>query len=585
MSVILGLNIGHPDSAACLLINGKLVGAVSEERLGRRIKHDSSFPHLAIQWLLKSQGLLISDIDHVAVAKNPWANLAIKVGRALLNPTKLSGAASKFIARHKTSLNLNDMVSLSVPNDTSTPKFQIVNVEHHLAHISSSYYTSPFDKSKAISFDGSGDNVSVMMAECNGPNIKILKREFLPASLGHFYTAMCQFIGFNKFGEEYKVMGLAPYGEDEYSKELKKIITTECAASFALNSSYIDVDKAMRTASTSDLHERFPDLFTNRMGDLFRARTSPISIISQREKNIAKSTQIRFEIVAQKIIGKLLEPGDNLVMAGGCALNGVNNAGILDRFDINNFYIHPAASDDGTAVGAAFYCWHNILKQKERFHMGHAFWGPSHSEDEIQKTIAAIKMTHKNLSVIKFTSETDLINVAAKDISENKVVGWYQGASEWGPRALGNRSILANPSHPNMKEIINKKIKKRESFRPFAPSVLKEDVKIYFEQDVYSPFMMHVVKFKTKWRATFPSVTHVDFSGRIQSVCKENNRKYYNLITAVKKITGHGIVLNTSFNENEPVVDTPDQAASCFIRTDMDILYLNNTRIEKNGDN
>ena len=580
MTVILGLSIGHPDSSACLLLNGNLVGAVSEERLGLRIKHDSTFPHNAIKWLLESNNIALKDINYVAVARNPMANLAAKASIMLQSPMQLFSRISGFVQRNKKVWNLTELIAASLSTQTDYAKFKIVLVEHHLAHIASSYYTSHLDHAKALSFDGSGDHVSLMTAECAGTNIKVLQRKFLPESLGIFYSAMCQFIGFDKFGEEYKVMGLAPYGDNAYLEELRQIIALDKSL-FTINKKYIDSEKAYRLLNIDEHHKKVPPLFTDQMNVLLGPARLSTEPISQREKDIARSTQIHFENISQSIIQNLIQPGDNLVQAGGCSLNGVNNAKILENNDVNDFYIHPAAADDGTAVGAAFFCWHNKLKRKERFHLTHAFLGPSYSQSYVNKCLES-EITESDCFEVKIIEDRgELVETAAKDISEDKVVGWYQGASEWGPRALGQRSILANPTNPNMKDIINKKIKKRESFRPFAPSVLSEEVKIYFEKDVYSPFMMHVVKFKKEWRGKFPSVTHVDYTGRIQSVSKEHNLLYYNLILAVKKLTGHGIVLNTSFNENEPVVDTPNHALSCFKRTDMDVLYLGNTRIEK----
>ena len=271
-------------------------------------------------------------------------------------------------------------------------------------------------------------------------------------------------------------------------------------------------------------------------------------------------------------------PSNNLVMAGGCAMNGLVNGKIFKESNFKNHFIQPASTDDGTALGAAYYCWHNHLKRKERFVMKHSFWGPSYNEDEILNEI-----NKKNLKYKKFDDTNELTKHAAKVISESNVVGWYQGRSEWGSRALGNRSILANPAHKNMKDIINSKIKKRESFRPFAPSVLDDDITKFFECDIRSEFMNHIVKFKKEWCEVFPSVCHVDDTARLQTVNKDNNPLFYQLISELKKITGYGIILNTSFNENEPIVDTPDQAINCFLRTDMDILFLEKFMICKDS--
>jgi carbamoyltransferase len=312
-------------------------------------------------------------------------------------------------------------------------------------------------------------------------------------------------------------------------------------------------------------------LYASRLQDVLGAPRKREDPLTQREKDIARSTQVRFEEAALYCMRRLhgLVPTDRLAMAGGCALNGVANARILRETPFVTPYLQAAASDDGACLGAAFWVWHNVLDQTERFHMKHAFWGPGYS-DERMRTVAE----SSSFAVQACADDEELVEIAAGMIADGLVVGWYQGRSEWGPRALGNRSILANPTLPTMRDTINTKIKRRESFRPFAPSVLKEDVATYFEQTVDSPFMMHVVKIRPEWRERLPAVTHVDGTGRLQTVEQDNNPLYHRLITAFRRRTGIGLVLNTSFNENEPVVDTPEQAFDCFRRTDMDALCL-----------
>jgi carbamoyltransferase len=318
--------------------------------------------------------------------------------------------------------------------------------------------------------------------------------------------------------------------------------------------------------------------YTDQLERLLGKPRGRIDELSQREMNIAKSTQVRFEEAAVHCINKLhkLIPTDQLAMAGGCALNGVANARILRETEFTNPYLQPASSDDGTCLGAAYHVWHKVLGREERFHMKHAFWGPEYSDEQIRKVAEK-----SSFLVKKCINHAELVEEASLLLSKGLVMGWYQGRSEWGPRALGNRSILADPSVPDMKKIINSKIKRRESFRPFAPSVLKEDVVTYFEQDVSSPFMMHVVKIKPDWQKRLPAITHVDGTGRLQSVDKDSNLLYYNLISKFKSKTGIGMLLNTSFNENEPIVDTPQQAYDCFTRTDMDSLCLGNYILQK----
>ena len=575
MTAILGLNAFHPDSSACLLIDGKLVGAVAEERLGNRHKHTMAFPEKAIRWLLNDSCLRLRDITHVAIARQPGANTSAKARHVLFNPTIGLEAVSRFLARGKKTANTLETLPEICGEDPKLINYTMHNVEHHLAHIASAYYLSPFETLTAgFSYDGSGDFASAMAARCEGTRIEVLDKVTVPDSLGHFYTALCQFIGFDFFGEEYKVMGLAPYGEDNFADAMQRIVRTDRTPWFRLNPEFFEIARGLSEAQLSDDGQmRMGTIYSDALVELLGQPRSRNSEITQREKDIARSTQVRFEQAAANCMRTLSDkvPVTQLAMAGGCALNGVMNARIYRDFPVEQMYLQCAASDDGTAIGAAYHCWHVLLGKTERFEMKHAFWGPQYPEWRIRQAIESFGLAYHQCQ-----SEEELLNVTADHVADGAVVGWYQGRSEWGPRALGNRSILANPCIRDMKATINEKIKKRESFRPFAPSVLREEVGRFFEQDIESPFMMHVVKFKPEWRDAFPAVTHVDGTGRLQSVDEENNPLYYKLISAIKARTGYGIVLNTSFNENEPVVDTPEQAIACYNRTDMDVLVLGN---------
>jgi carbamoyltransferase len=408
-----------------------------------------------------------------------------------------------------------------------------------------------------------------MSARCEGTTITPLGKVTLPDSLGFFYTAICQFIGFDRFGEEYKVMGLAPYGEDKYADAMKRLVELTDDGWFRLGKGYFGMHESRR----GEVRERLTvdTLFADRMAAEFgppRRRDDPLT---QREMDIARSAQVRFEEAIVHCLTRLHTqvPTGQLVMAGGCALNGVANARILRETAFTTPYLQAAASDDGACLGAAYHVWHNVEGRKERFHMEHAAWGPGYSDERTRKVAE-----ESGFAVQACADDDELVEAASALIAEGLVTGWYQGRSEWGPRALGNRSILANPAILTMKDTINAKIKRREGFRPFAPSVLREDVATYFEQDVYSPFMMHVVKLRPEWGARLPAITHVDGTGRLQSVDPASNPLYHKLISAFKRRTGIGMVLNTSFNENEPVVDTPEQALACFARTEMDALCL-----------
>lgn len=573
MTVILGYNAFHADSAACLVVDGKLVGAVAEERLGDRQKHSPKFPINAIRHLLNDAGLRLRDVTHVATARDPNANKAAKMAYVARNPTRAASAVIEHFSRNRRTKSMVDQLAEVCGEDPLSIQFESIGVEHHLCHIASAYYLSPWDEITAgFSYDASGDFVSMMAARCEGPNIEILDRVTLPDSLGFFYTALCQYIGFDDFGEEYKVMGLAPYGEDRHADFMRELVKLVPDGWYRLGKEFFGMHEGGESGA-ADENQRIimGRLYKRQLADRLgppRRREDPLT---QREKDIARSVQVRFEEAAVHCMNRLHElvPSPRLAMAGGCALNGVANARILRDTPFETPYLQAAASDDGTCLGAAYYVWHQVLGNTERFQMKHAFWGPLHAEDRLRRVAKS-----SNYKLQQCTDEIELIERTARLIHDGKVVGWYQGRTEWGPRALGNRSILANPLLPDMKETINAKIKRRESFRPFAPSVLVEDVGKYFEQEVDSPFMMHVVKFRPEWREKLPAVCHVDGTGRLQSVSREDNPLYHRLISKFKELSGVGIVLNTSFNENEPIVDTPEQAYDCFARTDLDVLCL-----------
>lgn len=579
MTAILGLNAFHADSAACLLIDGKLVGAVAEERLGTREKHTPRFPENAVRWLLSSAGLRLRDVTHVAVPRDPGANRLAKAAWVARNPVKGATAAFEHLSRSRKTSSMIEQLTALCDEDPERVKFKTIDVEHHLAHIASSYYVSPFDGLTAgFSYDASGDFASAMAARCEGTRIEILDRVTLPNSLGFFYTALCQFIGFDQFGEEYKVMGLAPYGEDKYGELMRELVRTPDDSWFRLDSGYFGMHEGGESGGVDADGLVMGRFYTDKLTRWLGVPRERGDVLTQRDMDIARSTQVRFEETATHCLNRLhgLVPTKQFVMAGGCALNGVANARILRDTTFTTPFLQAAASDDGTCIGAAFWCWHNILGKAERFHMHHASWGPEYSEIRLRKAAEAA-----GVPIEECVDDATLVDKVAEFIGEGFVTGWYQGRSEWGPRALGNRSILANPAVSSMKDTINAKIKRRESFRPFAPSVLAENVSTYFEQNIYSPFMMHVVKIRPEWRERLPAVTHVDGTGRLQSVDPDSNALYHSLIRAVKKRTGIGAVLNTSFNENEPIVDTPEQAVDCFLRTDMDVLCLGRLVLKK----
>ncbi len=572
MSAILGLNFHHADSAAALVLDGKLVAAVAEERLGRRMKHDPAFPAHAVRAVLAAGGISAKELDCIAVPRDAGANRRAKMAYVLGHPATGVPAALEHWRRARGELGIGAKVAAACGIAPADIRATIVPVEHHLAHIASAYYCSPFDGLTAgFSFDGSGDFTSAMAARCEGTRIEVLARVHLPHSLGFFYTAACQFIGFDQFGEEYKVMGLAPYGTDQYAVFMKRVLRLSSDYWYRLGPGYIGMHSGnasgkLDSAGRIVMGRLYTDRWVAELG-MPRIRDSAVT---QRDMDLAQSCQARFEEAVMHIMCRLhdLVPTSRLAYAGGCALNGVANARILRATPFQHAYLQAAASDDGLSVGAALWAWHNVAGGKERFHMHHAYWGPSHPTHSLHRCALRAKMPHVD------AGDGNIVRLAAQLLRQGLVVGWYQGRSEWGPRALGNRSILADPTIPDMKARINAKIKRREMFRPFAPSVIRPAVSTYFEQDVLSPFMMHVVKLKPQWRERLPAITHVDGTGRLQSIERETNPLYYDLIEHFGALSGIPILLNTSFNENEPVVDTPDQALDCFLRTGLDALCL-----------
>lgn len=579
MSCILGVTAFHPDSSACIVVDGQLKAAVAEERLGKRIKHDPSFPFQAIESVLKMAGVDLSDVTHIALARDPHANIGAKVRHVIKHPVAILPILKVFNKRQRKTASIPELICNHFGRAYNPKKMKLVGVEHHLAHIASAYYVSPFDSLTAgFSYDGAGDFVSAMAARCEGTSIHVLDKVAMPNSLGLFYTAICQFIGFDGFGEEYKVMGLAPYGSDQYGETMRKLLVLDKQGWFSLKPSCFGSFEGIESGVLDhNGHIIMGRQYTEELVKLLGQARRREGELTQREKDIARSCQVRFEEASIHCMRRLHElvPSKQLAMAGGCALNGVANARILRDTPFEVPYLQAASSDEGTSLGAAYWCYHNVVGGKERYHMRHAFWGPQYSEAEIKKALENAGCKYRKMN------DADLFGRLVELLRQGKVIGWYQGRSEWGPRALGNRSILADPTNPNMKDIINAKIKRRESFRPFAPSVLADKVGDYFEQDVKSPFMMHVVKFKPEWRAKLPAVTHIDGTGRLQSVTREENPRYYDLIKRFSEASGVGILLNTSYNENEPVVDTPEQALKCFLRTEMDALCMENMLVEK----
>ena len=573
--LILGLNMFHGDASAAIIQDGQVVFAIAEERLNR-VKHFGGVPALSIKACLDFAGAGISDIDHVAVGRDKDANLAKKIQYALSNPAKLLN----FIQIRKRREAMNDLKALlgrAMDLDPARMRFQEHNVEHHIAHIASAFYCSGMEEAAGFSYDGSGDFVSAMFARCSGIEVEPLERVFLPHSLGSFYTMLCGFLGYRKYGDEGKVMGLAAYGDDSYCEQVRDIVSP-AGNTFKLNLDYfmpLGSNSGLQLASDGTV--KIQRHYSNRMIDVFGEPRKPNSEITRRDRDIAFAMQQRFEEIFFHLINQLhkVSPSVNLAMAGGCALNSVANGKIFTETPFTRTWIQPAAGDEGLAVGAALYAYHSTLKQPRKHEMKNAYLGPEFSEERIRSALESVGLEYRRLE------RQPLLDDVAENIAAGKVVGWFQGRMEWGPRALGNRSILAHPGLPDMKDTLNARIKHREWFRPFAPSTLVEHQSEYFEHDHPSPFMLHVYKIRPDKRANLCAVNHVDDTGRLQTVSREENPLYYDLIQAFHRRTGLPIVLNTSFNENEPIVCTPEEAIDCFRRTKMDVLAIGSFMVLK----
>ena len=574
---ILGINTYHGDAAACLLWDGKIVAKAEEERF-RRIKHWAGFPSQAIQYCLQTANISLSQIGILAINSNPKANFFKKINYILRNKPSLNFILDR-LKNHKARFSIERELSELFPKE----KFQgkICRVEHHLSHLASAFFASPFEEALVLSVDGFGDFTSCAWGVGKNNEIDIKGKIYFPHSLGAFYQAMTQYLGFPHFGDEYKVMGLAPYGKPRFINEMKEIVKLKEDGMFELNLEYFCFQKKEFSYTWKEGMPHSSKMYSERLCELLGPAREPQEIISDKHRDIACSIQYRYEEAFFHLLNQLCKiyPLENLAFAGGCAMNSVANGKIIGRTNLKKIYIPAAAGDAGGAVGAALLAWKKTeegKKEKKNQLIQHAFWGPAFSDKEIETLLKEYKVAleKENCSIERFSEEGLLCEHTARAIAQGSVVGWFQGRMEWGPRALGNRSILGDPRRQDMKDILNLKIKRRESFRPFAPSILREAVLDWFEVEDDVPFMMQVFKIRQAKRSIIPAVTHVDGTGRLQTVHQDTNPRYYHLISAFKTLTQIPLLLNTSFNENEPVVCKPIEALHCFLRTKMDVLVL-----------
>jgi len=620
---ILGINAYHGDAAAAVIKDGRIVAAAEEERFNR-VKHCAGFPAAALRYCLAAAGITIEEVDHIGISRDPSAHLHKKILFAASRAAKETvGRRQKAGGRNKKGVgsaqwavaadgsavrstegsatgpaasgngrngkgifgqikdrfgnaakvrDLKDDVARALGVGKNSIRAQFHNIEHHRAHLASSFYVSPFERAALLSIDGFGDFISTMWAAGDGNSIDVLGQVEYPHSTGIVYTATTQFLGFPQYGDEGKVMGLAPYGNPRFMDEFRDIIRTEGRGRFRLNLDYFrhhaeGVDMTWDQGSPG-IGRIFSDEFVRTFGPAREGSDA----LTDRESDIAASLQLRLEEVAFHVLNHLYEETGltDLGLSGGVAYNSVMNGKILLHTPFRRVYVQPAAGDSGTALGVCYQINNGLLDRPRGEVMEGAYTGPEFRDEEIGRELGASELISEKYS------EREVTERAAKDIADGLVVGWFQGRMEFGPRALGNRSIVVDPRRADMREILNQRIKKREPFRPFAPSILEERVGDYFEQTHPAPTMLMVYQIKPEKRSTIPAVTHVDGSGRLQTVSREMNPRYYQLIEDFYKLTGVPVVLNTSFNENEPIVCTPRDAIDCFLKTKMDVLYIGN---------
>jgi carbamoyltransferase len=559
-----------------------LIAAVEEERF-RRVKHWAGFPARSITHCLRTAGLRLGDIDRIAINQDSRANLWHKVGYLLTRAPDISLVFERVKNRWKRQA-VPELLEELFPDERFNGT--VHNVEHHLTHLSSAFHVSPFEAAVVVSVDGFGDFASAAWGVGQGKEIHVDGRVLFPHSLGIFYQALTQYLGFPHYGDEYKVMGLAPYGSPSVMDAMRKIVKLRGDGTFALDLAYFRHHRESINYQWAEGAPEFGDLFSSRLEELLGPRRPPSAPLEVRHRDIACSVQAMYEEAFFNLIMKLQQQHEvtDIALAGGCAMNSVANGKVRRRTNFRRVYVQSAAGDAGGAIGAAFATWHS-LGGSRKFVMDHAYWGPEFGAGVTAKVIEdhRFELAAADCNVEEISEETALCERAAGAIADGQVVGWFQGRMEWGPRALGNRSILCDPRRADMKTLLNAKIKRRESFRPFAPSVLEEAVAAWFEEDDAVPFMMQVFQIRKEKRKLIPAVTHVDGSGRLQTVSRRANPRYHMLIERFAYLTGIPLVLNTSFNENEPVVCTPREALDCFLRTKMDVLVLGNTFISRSN--
>lgn len=580
--IVLGLNAFHADAAAALVIDGEVIAAAEEERF-RRIKHWAGFPTESIRFCLEHAGIGLADVDHIAVNTDPAAAWGRRLLQILRRPPKLALIMDRLRNRARRRNALDEMRA-AFPGVQI--KAQLHHVPHHLAHLASAYFVSPWDEAVAVSVDGGGDFATGAWGVGRGSKLHMDEQVWFPHSLGIFYQAMTQFLGFPHYGDEYKVMGLAPYGEPRYAEAIRKLVFLDERGEYRLDTSYFRHERERIVFQWDSGVPTFEPLYGPRLNELLGSARGKDEELTQRHKDIARSVQAVFEECYLGWLDALAKRTGiaRLTIAGGCAQNSVANGKILSHTRFTEVYVAAAGYDAGGALGAALQVAHDRGAPRGK-PLLHAQLGPGYGDAAIQSVLSEQSQRIEAAGcIVQHFDDTSMLDEKVIDcIVDGGIVGWFQGRMEWGPRALGQRSILADPRRSDIKEILNRKIKRRESFRPFAPSVLRESVAEWFEQDADVPFMGQVFPIRAGQRERIPAVTHVDGTGRLQTVTREHNPRYHALIDCFRRRTGVPMLLNTSFNENEPVVCKPIEALDCFLRTRMDLLVLGDWLIARSA--
>ena len=589
---VLGISALYHDSAAAMIEDGRIIAAAQEERFTRK-KHDSGFPVNAVRYCLSESGIELGDVDHVVFYDKPFLKFERLLETYLtFAPRGIKSFSMAIPLWLREKLFLKDLLQKELRKIDGDGKWngQLLFSEHHLSHAASAFFPSPFEEAVVLTMDGVGEWATTSVAIGKGNSLEVIKEIHFPHSLGLLYSAMTYYAGFKVNSGEYKVMGLAPYGEPKYADLIyKHLMDVKSDGSFRLDMSYFDYCTGLTMTN-----QKFADLFGG-------PPRTPDQLLIQRHMDLAASVQAVTEEVVLRLTRSLRQETGigNLCLAGGVALNCVANGKVLRDASFENIYIQPAAGDAGGALGAALAGYHMQLGQERQVNgdaMRGAYLGPAFTQTDIETRLKGCGAKFSPLE------DAALVETCAEDLAQGKAVGWFQGRMEFGPRALGNRSILGDPRSPTMQKTLNLKVKYRESFRPFAPSILRERVNEWFELDGDSPYMLlvaDVVKSRRRTmtaeenqlfgidklnvpRSDIPAVTHVDYSARIQTVHQDTNPRYHALLSVFERKTGCPLVVNTSFNvRGEPIVGSPEDAFRCFMGTELDVLAVGNCYLRK----